>query len=183
MQEPTARDRWQALIRENRFASMDQKLKAVNAFFNGFDFVEDRYLWGSDDYWATLSETLGKNAGDCEDFTIAKYFTLRELNISHEDMRLTYVISVKTKEPHMVLTLRVDSSRELIVLDSQNNALLPVSRRHDLVPVFSFNTEGYWLARYDEGWSGERIGSAGKLSLWHNVLQRMGDGQSVISDG
>jgi len=181
--EPTPLERWQELVRKYKYASVNQKLMSVNAFFNQFEFAEDRNLWGTDDYWATLSETLRMSAGDCEDFTIAKYFTLRELNIPQENMRLTYVISLKTKQPHMVLTLHLDPSRDPIVLDSENNSLLPVSMRQDLVPVFSFNAEGYWLAKKDKGWRGERIGSAGNLFLWHDVLERMNGDGSAAADG
>jgi predicted transglutaminase-like cysteine proteinase len=179
----TSLERWQKLVQENRYASIDQKLVGVTEFFNRFDSIEDKYLWGRDDYWATLFETLEMSGGDCEDFTIAKYFTLRELNIPEESMRLTYVISLKTKKPHMVLTLLRDSSQEPIVLDSNNNYLFPVSMRQDLVPVFSFNADGYWLAKKGDGWKGKRIGSAAKLSLWQSVLLRMKEGEVEISSG
>jgi len=170
--ELTQLERWQKLVRENRYASIDQKLVSVNEFFNRFDYIEDRYLWGRNDYWATLTETLNKSGGDCEDFTIAKYFTLLELNIPEKSMRLTYVFCAKNKKPHMVLTLLVDSSQEPLVLDTLNDHLFPVSRRSDLIPVYSFNSEGYWLVKNQKGWKSERLGSAEKLSLWQGVLQR-----------
>lgn len=181
--QPTQLELWQKLVLENRHASIEQKIASVNAFFNRFDFIEDKYLWNRDDYWATLPETLDMQGGDCEDLSIAKYFTLCVLNIPEDKMRLTYVISLETKEPHMVLTLLLDSSPEPIVLDSVNNSLFSVSRRPDLVPVFSFNARGYWLAKKQDGWRGERIGSAAKLSLWKSVLQRMGREETEVSGG
>lgn len=181
--QPTQLELWQKLVLENRHASIEQKIVSVNEFFNRFDFIEDKYLWNRDDYWATLPETLDMQAGDCEDLSIAKYFTLGALNIPEENMRLTYVVSLETKEPHMVLTLMLDSAREPIVLDSVNNSLFSVSRRPDLVPVFSFNARGYWLAKKQDGWQGERIGSAAKLSLWKGVLQRMGREETEVSGG
>lgn len=181
--EPSPLKLWRKLILENRQVSIEQKLVLVNEFFNRFDFIEDRYLWGRDDYWATPRETLSMKAGDCEDLSIAKFFTLQAMDIPEEDMRLTYVISLKTKKPHMVLTVTMDPELEPIVLDSVNNYLFPVSMRQDLVPVFSFNARGYWLAKKQDGWNGERIGSAVKLSLWNSVLQRMGISETVISGG
>jgi len=167
-------ERWQKLIRENRYASTESKLISVNNFFNQFDDGEDRFLWGQDDYWATLAETLAKSGGDCEDFTIAKYFTLKKLNIPAEDMRLTYVITLKTRKPHMVLTFNPDPLQEPIVLDTMNSYLFPVSKRSDLLPVYSFNEYGYWLAKKQNGWTGKRLGNASRLSLWRGVLERMG---------
>lgn len=181
--ELTTYDRWQMLVKENRHSSMDKKLENVNEFFNQFEFVEDSHLWGRKDYWATLFETLYKRGGDCEDFTIAKYFTLRSLNVPEESMRITYVISLKTNEPHMVLTLKLNSSEEPIVLDTNNNYLFPVSRRQDLVPVYSFNSSGYWIAKKEEGWEGRRLGDSSKLSLWASVLKRMNRVGSGYSDG
>lgn len=173
--EPKLRkvDQWQALVREKRTAPLTEQLAAVNTFFNAFETAEDFYVWGREDYWATLPETLHKERGDCEDLTIAKYFTLRELDIQDERMRITYVISLKTGKPHMVLTCCLRSRLGSLVLDTLHTDVLPVSGRSDLVPVYSFNGNGYWLARREEQWLGERVGDAWKLSLWRDVLERM----------
>ena len=164
---------WRRMISENLYAPIGTKLRTVNNFFNSFEFVDDYYLWGVEDYWATLPETLMKSSGDCEDITIAKYFTLKNLNIPEENMRLTYVISVKTKKPHVVLTYQPDIRQEPVVLDTIYNYLIPVSRRNDLVPVYSFNEYGYWLAKKQEGWKGEFLGSPAKISPWWDLLTRM----------
>lgn len=166
-------DQWRALVREQRATPLTEQLAAVNAFFNAFETAEDIYVWGTEDYWATLPETLEKERGDCEDLTLAKYFTLRELSIADERLRITYVISLKTGKPHMVLTCCPRFRSGPLVLDTLHYDLLPVSARTDLVPVYSFNGSGYWLARREEQWLGERIGDAGKLSLWRDVLERM----------
>ena len=90
---------WHALMREKRGASEIEKLESVNSFFNKLEFVDDLYHWGKEDYWATPREMLISNGGDCEDFATAKYFTLRNLEIPDEKMRLTYVKSLKLKQP------------------------------------------------------------------------------------
>lgn len=164
---------WQEFVKENRSATAREKLVLVNNYFNKFDYVEDPDLYGSEDHWATLRETLDRNSGDCEDFAIAKYFTLRDLKLSEENMRITYVIPVQTRKPHMVLTYRLNESEEPLVLDSLVEVLMPVSRRRDLVPVYSFNMLGYWIARKDEKWQGELVGSPAELSLWWRLLKRM----------
>ena len=155
-----------------RTAPIQDKLRSVNAFFNRFEFIEDQYLWGQDDYWATLFETLSKSGGDCEDFTVAKYFTLRDLDVTDQQLRITYVISLQTKKPHMVLTYSPDGRTDPLVLDTVNPEILPVSRRPDLMPVYSFNQVGYWLARRHDGWAGKPLGKPAQLSHWWSLLQR-----------
>lgn len=58
-----------------------EKISRINEFFNQMRFCDDKMLWGVKDYWATRMEFIGKDAGDCEDFAIAKYFTLKELGV------------------------------------------------------------------------------------------------------
>ena len=69
-----------------------ERLARVNDFFNRqIVFDDDMVIWNQADYWATPSETLGLGRGDCEDFVIAKYFTLRQLGLTSERLRLIYV--------------------------------------------------------------------------------------------
>ena len=61
------------LIHENLTAPEVSKLNLVNDFFNGAKFAKDIDIWKTADYWATPIEFIGRDAGDCEDFSIAKY--------------------------------------------------------------------------------------------------------------
>lgn len=164
---------WQEFVKRSRSATAREKLVSVNNYFNQFEYIEDQDLYDSDDYWATLRETLNRGSGDCEDLAIAKYFTLREMNLHEEKMRITYVIPVQSRKPHMVLTYRLTAGGEPLVLDTMVKVLMPISRRSDLVPVYSFNMQGYWIAKKDERWQGERVGDAAKLSVWWGLLERM----------
>lgn len=164
---------WQQFVEQNRSAPTREKLVSVNNYFNAMVYSEDPELYGRDDYWATMRETLIRMSGDCEDFAIAKYFTLRDLDVPENKMRITYVIPVETRKPHMVLTYQVTPADEPLVLDSLVKVLLPVSRRDDLIPVYSFNMDGYWLAKKELQWQGERVGHSAKLSLWRDLLHRM----------
>ena len=53
--------------------------------------MSDEKLWGQSDYWASRMESIGQNAGDCEDYVIAKFFTLIDLGIPQEKLYFTYV--------------------------------------------------------------------------------------------
>ena len=160
---------WHILMHEKRDAPEMEKLESVNSFFNKLVFVDDLYHWGKKDYWATPREMLVSNGGDCEDFATAKYFTLRNLEIPDEKMRLIYVKSLTLKQPHMVLSYYQDPAMEPLVLDSLVDEILIASKRPDLIPIYSFNGQGYWLVRKQ---SSERLGGSDNLSLWQELRQR-----------
>lgn len=163
---------WEELVQDIRGVGEREQLKEVNLFFNKrIWFVEDRSHWGRDDYWATPMETMATLGGDCEDFVIAKYFTLREAGVPDERMRLTYVRSTLVDQPHMVLVYYATPDAEPLVLDNLTDAIRPASRRRDLTPVYSFNGRSLWRAK--EFGQGREVGSAGNVNLWADVIRRM----------
>lgn len=167
-------ERWEALVWDLAYESTDTKLRQVNSFFNHLKFETDQRHWQQEDYWATPFETLASNGGDCEDFAIAKYFTLLQLGIPASQMRITYVKALKQNQPHMVLTFYPDEG-EPLVLDILESEMLPASRRPDLVPVYNFNAEGLWEAR-TRGQE-RRLGNASDIGMWREMQLRMGVGQ------
>lgn len=148
-----------------------KKLQLVNTFFNRARFVDDIDHWNKEDYWATPVELLATNAGDCEDYSIAKYFTLREMGVPDEQLKITYVKAVKLNQAHMVLTYYPQPGAEPYILDNLTKEIKPASQRPDLVPVYSFNGEGLWLSKI-RGQEGKRLGDASKLDSWKDLLSR-----------
>ena len=68
---------WQSMMEAVKDKSSDDKIKRVNEFFNRrITWGDDQKIWGQVDFWATPMDTIGKGMGDCEDFAIAKYYTL-----------------------------------------------------------------------------------------------------------
>lgn len=124
-----------------------KKLIVINKFFNQVQFNSDEKVWHQEDYWATRSEFLGKGQGDCEDYSIAKYFTLLEMGVASEKLYLTYVKAVKLNQAHMVVTYFKDKKSTPLVLDNINKSILPATKRPDLVPVYSFNGEKLYLSK------------------------------------
>ncbi len=162
---------WQKLMSNNRGKSEKEKLGIVNNFFNQLRFTSDIELWGKNDYWATPIEAMGKGAADCEDYSIAKYFTLRELGVPDSKMRIMYVKALQLNQAHMVLTYYPTPGSVPLVLDNLNKRILPASGRTDLAPVYSFNGDGLWLAKSRD--SGRRIGNSKRISLWQDLKARM----------
>ena len=175
---PVAKERltsWRALMNnpKNRALSDQQKAVLVNDFMNITPFKSDREHWGKEDYWATPIEFLSTNGGDCEDYSIAKYFTLRALGMSDEKLQITYVKEIRVyNEAHMVLAFFQNPDAEPEILDNINKSLQVASSRTDLVPVYSFNGSGLWLAKEQTG-RGQSVGSADRIGHWKDLQGRM----------
>ena len=161
---------WRQLIDQQQETSAMEQLEAVNRFFNLFQFMDDSVLWGQEDYWATPLEFIGMGAGDCEDFSIAKYFTLLEMGFDGQKLRLVYVKAVQLNQFHMVLAYYETPSAVPLILDNLDGAIRPATQRPDLVPVFSFNGQQLWLNR--QRGRAEAIGSPERLPQWVELLER-----------
>jgi predicted transglutaminase-like cysteine proteinase len=168
---------WRAMIEETRAQPDHIKLQRTNDFINGrIRFESDLAVWQEADHWATPLELFGKQAGDCEDFAITKYVTLRAQGIPAEKLRLVYVrarIGAGNGNPgqahHMVLGYYETPAAEPLILDNLVGEILPAGRRPDLFPIFSFNHEG---PRAREATQPSADATA-RLSRWRGVLARM----------
>lgn len=171
---PLIRD-WFNVLGIFKGGSEQQKLKDINEYFNRkLRFVDDQTNWGQNDYWATPIEALMKGAGDCEDFAIAKYVSLKMLGVPVTKLRITYVkariggVNSPVTQAHMVLTYYSTPEAEPVVLDNLIGELRPASRRPDLIPIFSFNSEGVFSA------TGEaQPGGGSRLSRWNDLVEKM----------
>ena len=161
----------QALIDSHRNDSDQRKLTAVNDFFNQIPFKSDWDLWNEEDYWATPIEMLGIHGADCEDFSIAKYFTLREMGVSEEKLRITYVKALTLDQAHMVLAYYEDPAGEPVILDNLSDRISPASTRLDLAPVYSFNGESLWLAVSRS--RGQKVGASDRINLWNSLRSKL----------
>ncbi|MEK1906314.1 MAG: cysteine protease LapG [Pseudomonas sp.] len=172
-------DAWSELIQASVNLPENEKLRAVNRFFNRqIRFVDDSRNWRQNDYWATPVEALMKGAGDCEDYSIAKYFTLRRLGIPSEKLRITYVKALNYNQAHMVLTYYSSPTAQPLVLDNLIGDIRPASQRKDLLPVYSFNAEGLYLP----GSTGKRSDTK-KLSRWQDLLKKMNAEGFAVGEG
>lgn len=169
--ERTVQD-WQSLLANAAARSEPEKLERINAFFNRrIRYEEDQKVWNTVDYWATPLEFIGRGQGDCEDYVISKYFSLRQLGVATQKLRITYVSariggsSSRVTQAHMVLTYYETPDAEPLVLDNLINSILPASRRSDLTPVYSFNSEGLFV--------GNTVAPIERLSRWKDLLLKM----------
>jgi predicted transglutaminase-like cysteine proteinase len=162
---------WQRIVDNNQHKPEIEKLNIVNNFFNKNGFVSDSKHWNQADYWATPIEFLSTKAGDCEDFAIAKYITLIALQVDNEKLRITYVKASSINQAHMVLTYYASPSTTPLVLDNLVGTIEKASDRPDLIPVYSFNGEGLWLAKMrDEGQNNQ---TTNNLNMWRDLIARL----------
>jgi predicted transglutaminase-like cysteine proteinase len=154
----------------------EARLDAINAWFNRrVIFRTDDVASGEADHWASPLETLHAGHGDCEDYAIAKYFSLIAVGTPVARLRLVYVraqvagnLSSTEGQAHMVLAYYAQPNAEPLILDNLVTSVRPASRRPDLTPVFSFNSEGLW-----QGVGAQSAGDPqARLSRWRFVLTK-----------
>lgn len=149
-----------------------QTLERINQYFNKhIRFVSDSEHWHKEDYWATPLESLGSKGGDCEDFVVAKYFSLIQTGIKEQKLRIMYVKALKLNQAHMVLAYYAKPKAEPLILDNLIPQIKKASQRRDLSPVYSFNGAGMWIERMRGG--SIKVGNANGLDMWVDVLRRM----------
>ncbi|MCT7584168.1 transglutaminase-like cysteine peptidase [Aliarcobacter butzleri] len=159
---------------KNKAKNLDinNKLTQINLFINGSLAEFDNASMGIDDYWMTPKEFFIKGHGDCEDYVIAKYFTLLELGVKKENL-YPAIVSVKGSPGfHLVLLYVEDKNKSPLVLDNLSFKILPFSKRTDLTPKVAFNeidsytlTREKFLQKADIDW--------GKENKWEKLLNRV----------
>ncbi|MGL4933290.1 MAG: transglutaminase-like cysteine peptidase [Aeromonas sp.] len=168
-------DAFARLLSPRAGTSDQQKITLVNNFFNNLTYSEDPKLWGNEDYWANPLEFIGARGGDCEDYSIAKYYTLLELGVDEKKLRLAYVKAVKYNQFHMVTLYFPTPKSDPQVLDNINSRILPGSQRTDLIPVYSFDAKSIWVMKSRR--EGTLAGSADRLAQWTSMKTRFSSEQ------
>jgi len=155
---------WVELLESSDGLTTFQKLHTVNDFFNDIEYEWDDYNWDEKDYWATPFEFMQKGLGDCEDYAIGKYFTLKMMGIKEENLRLMHVTTTDGTA-HMVLSVLYDN--EYVILDNITDKIELFTERKDLpINTYSFNNDGFWS-------DGKLIGNGYKVfKTWRDVVER-----------
>lgn len=160
------------LLKETQTLSEKEQLVRVNDFFNQIPYGSDLKIWGNEDYWATPIELLSKGRGDCEDYAIAKFFTLLELGVPKEKLFLTYVVTDNLTRRHMVLAYYEYENSVPLILDNRILHIDSEAMNRNYIPLYRFNLNDF--ITYGHG--GERKGflETKKLSKWEELTKRLG---------
>lgn len=132
---------WKQFAASMKNKNIMEKLRAVNAYFNKWPYRLDMENWGVSDYWATPAEFVGKS-GDCEDYSIIKYYALKELGIAPDTMRIVALRDAIRGIGHAVLV--VYAKDDAWVLDNQTNLVLSHTRYGHYKPQYSVNETARW---------------------------------------
>lgn len=118
-----------------------RQIDEINAIMNTVPYVEDIRNYLISDYWATPGEFFNRN-GDCEDYAIAKFMSLRLLGFSNEQMRLVVLQDENLGIPHAVLIVYLNG--EALLLDNQISQVIPASAVAHYRPYYSLNEQNVW---------------------------------------
>jgi len=124
---------WEKMMNKAKNEKILTKLKLVNDYFNKFKYKSDLENWKKEDYWASPLEFMTLKTGDCEDYAIAKFFTLKRLGIKEKKLSLIYTKLAKTNQSHIVLAYSHKANFVPIILDNINKKLQLSTKRKDLL--------------------------------------------------
>ena len=159
------------LLAESKSMDEAAKLVCVNDFFNRIPYQSDIAAWGKNDYWAAPLETLIKGRADCEDYAIAKFYTLIRMGVPQEKLYLTYVKLPKTGEAHFILTYYASEDAVPLVLDNRNLKISPARFGERFEPVYRFNLNAF--VAYHGGKARSLPMEGMKFRKWQDLKQRM----------
>lgn len=149
-----------------------RKLSHINSFINKIIPKLDNNSYDIDDYWATPKEFLISGHGDCEDYAIAKYFTLLELGIKKENLYLSIVKVKGSRGLHMVLLYSENKNSSPLVLDNLSFKVIPLNKRPDLTPKIAFNEVDSYTLDNDKFIKKAKIDWQGD-NKWEKLLNRV----------
>ncbi len=135
---------WQRFLAELRGADAPTQLDRVNRYMNRAPYITDPRNYSVDDYWATPRQFFNRD-GDCEDYAIAKFMSLRALGWDNDDLRIVVLKDVNLRIAHAVLVVYGDGA--VWVLDNQIEQVVAADRIRHYRPYYSVNEDSWWLHR------------------------------------
>ena len=137
---------WVNFLKSVKDKNKLDQLRQVNERMNKATYIQDKNNWGQNDYWATPQEFMAR-FGDCEDYAIMKYLSLRMLGWDDNDLRVVAVKDLNLKVGHAILVVYMTAKsgqRIPLVLDNQIASVVKASSIRHYQPVFSINQKHWW---------------------------------------
>jgi predicted transglutaminase-like cysteine proteinase len=136
-------NQWRAELQPLTGLPLEQKVIQVNKMMNDVAYAPDTQTWGKTDFWATPIEFMESASGDCEDYAIAKYASLRALGVPDSRMRIVILQDTAKNLAHAILAVYADSG--VMILDNQAKTVRYDYEISNYKPIYSINREGWWL--------------------------------------
>ena len=134
--------RWAGLIENLRAENKLRQIITVNKWFNRLPYKYDEYAYDQLDYWADTRELL-TTRGDCEDYALSKYYTLRQLGFSQDELKIMVVYDKDNFTNHAVLMVYMDGTRYMMDINSDATEPSAMGKRYK--PLYSFNEQTAWF--------------------------------------
>jgi predicted transglutaminase-like cysteine proteinase len=135
---------WTGFLAGLRDRGRQSQIAAVNDYMNRKRYIIDPLNYGVIDYWATPGQFLRRD-GDCEDYAIAKYMSLRALGFDARSLRIVVLRDLNLGVAHAILVVYYGG--EALVLDNQVNSVVPARAIRHYQPIYSLNEHNWWLHR------------------------------------
>ncbi len=132
---------WLAFLEAERKKDRKTQIAEVNSFLNQHPYVLDKL-----NYWETPREFAVLD-GDCKDYAIAKYFSLRYLGWSENELRVVVVQDLNLRVAHAVLAVYTDGT--ILILDNQTRQVVHADTIRHYLPYYSINESSWWLHKSD----------------------------------
>ncbi|HEY1096423.1 MAG TPA: transglutaminase-like cysteine peptidase, partial [Alphaproteobacteria bacterium] len=140
MHKPVTQN-WMNFLKAASELDREDQVKAVNTYMNKVKFIADKDNYSMNDYWATPMQFMARG-GDCEDYAIAKYVSLRALGFQEKQLRLAIVYDHEMRMPHAVLV--VYDQNKAVVLDNQTPDVKNAAKIRRYQPLYSINQLAWW---------------------------------------
>ncbi len=170
----TRYQRFQLFLDEVKQYNTIKKLNRVNSYINRILPGYDRIVQNMTDYWSTPKQFLIEGKGDCEDYAITKYFTLKQIGMSSDKLYMAIVQVKHNTTMHMVMLYFETPQSIPLVLDNLSWKVLPLNKRKDLKVKVIFNEQDSYLLKNHKKYKKVNI-DWGKKNRWKELLQRIYD--------
>ena len=137
-------EEWEKFLTPLRSKGKKAQLEEVNRFMNRAPYIADPRNYLVPDYWATPRQFMNRN-GDCEDYAIAKYMSLRALGWTNENLRILVLQDLNLRVAHAVLIAY--SNGKAYLLDNQIEQVVATTSVRHYQPIYSVNEDNWWLHR------------------------------------
>jgi len=135
-------EKWRDFLDSIRAKTRVEQIREVNRYANRKKYILDIDNYGVDDYWAIVREFFS-NGGDCEDYAITKFFSLRWLGYDDSALRLVILQDTNLRIAHAVLA--VAANRDILILDNQTGRVVSHRAIAHYQPLYSVNEKQWWL--------------------------------------
>ena len=140
--QPKELGRWVKLLDDLKYQNRLRQIITVNRWFNRLPYRHDEYAYDTLDYWADTAELLEKR-GDCEDYALSKYYTLRELGFSPDELKIMVVYDEVAYVNHAVLMVYIDGTRYMLDINADSTDPWEMGNRYR--PIYGFNEQTAWF--------------------------------------